>query len=229
MKSIVISFGFVILFHVGLLLFGRALFPKAHKEEKLKVTEVDLTENNKEKEPEETKEKVEEKVEPAPEQMVDAKVFQDAAPAADAPPALSAMSLSDLAGALNGAAGESFFGGGGGGLQGGGVIGGSGTGGLGGDGMENALSGSEVDERPQMLGTPNINLPPELRKLKGKVVVRLVVDATGSVKTPQVETSTNSALNSHVLAGLREARFEPAKRNGKPVPCKVRLPISLGA
>lgn len=228
MKSIVISFGFVILFHVGLMLFGRALFPKTHKAEKLKVTEVDLSEAAKEKEPEEAKEKVEEKVEAQPEQMVDAKVFQDAAPAAEAPPALSAMSLSDLAGALNGAAGESFFGGAGG-LQGGGVIGGSGTGGFGGDGMDGALSGSEVDERPQMLGTPNINLPPELRKTKGKVVVRLVVDASGAVKTPQVETSTNSALNSHVLAGLRDTRFEPAKRNGKPVPCKVRLPISLGA
>jgi TonB family protein len=227
MKAIVISFCFVILFHVGLLLFGRALFPKPHKEEKLKVTEVDLTENTKEKEPEETKEKVEEKVEAPPEQMVDAKVFQDAAPA-DAPPALSAMSLSDLAGALNGAAGESFFGGGGS-LQGGGVIGGSGTGGFGGDAMESALSGSEVDERPQMLGAPNIKLPPELRKAKGKVVVRLIVDATGSVKQPQVETSSNSALNTHVIAGLRDARFEPAKRNGKAVSCKVRLPISLGA
>jgi TonB family protein len=55
------------------------------------------------------------------------------------------------------------------------------------------------------------------------------VDANGSVKQPQVETSSNSALNSHVIAGLRDARFEPAKRNGKPVACKVRLPISLGA
>lgn len=227
MKSIAASFFVVILFHVGLLLFGRALFPRAHKEEKLKVTEVDLTENTKEEVKEETQEKVEEKVEAPPEQMVDAKVFQDAAPAAEAPAALSAMSLSDLAGALNGTAGESFFGGSGS-LQGGGVIGGTGTGGFGSDGLEGAMSGSEVDERPQMLSTPDIQLPPELRKARGKVVVRLIVDATGAVKQPQVESSTNSALNAHVLAGLRDVRFEPAKRNRKPVPCKVRLPISLG-
>lgn len=228
MKGTVIAFFIVILFHAGMLLFGRALFPKPHKAEKLKVTEVDLTENAKEKEPDENKEKVEEKVETPPEQMVDTKLFQEAAPVENAPPALSAMSLSDLAGALNGAIGESFFGGGGS-LQGGGVIGGTGSGGIAGDGMGSALSSGEVDERPQMLGAPNIKLPPELRKAKGRVVVRLVVDATGSVQQPQVETSTNSALNPHVLAGLRDTRFEPAKRDGKAVPCKVRLPISLGA
>ena len=79
------------------------------------------------------------------------------------------------------------------------------------------------------MGSPNIKLPPELRKAKGKVVVRLVVDESGRITKPQVESSTNLALNDHVLVGLADMRFEPATRGGKKVPCKVRLPIVLGA
>ena len=61
------------------------------------------------------------------------------------------------------------------------------------------------------------------------VIVRLVVDEKGKIQKPQVETSTNSALNQAVLDGILSMRFEPATRGGKKVSCKVRLPIVIGA
>jgi len=212
-------------FHVGLLLFGKALFPQAHKAETLKVTEVDLTEDAKEKEPEVEKEKVAEQVEAPATDMVDAKMFEEA-PAAEAPAALSAMSLSDLAGALGGA--MSDFGGSGG-ITSGGIIGGTGTGTLGSAGAGDSLGSGDVDERPRPMGSPNIKLPPELKKAKGKVVVRLVVDESGKTVKPTVESSSNALLNQHVIDGVLAMKFEPATRGGKKVPCKVRLPIVLGA
>lgn len=216
-----------VLFHAGLLLFGKALLPSAAKKETITVTEVDLTDAPKEKDQqEEEKEKVQDKVEAPPDQMVDAKMFEEAPPAAEAPAALSAMSLSDLAGALGGAVSDF---GGGGAITSGGVIGGTGTGTLSSAAASDAMGGGDVDQRPRPMGSPNIKLPPELRKAKGKVVVRLVVDESGRITKPQVESSTNLALNDHVLVGLADMRFEPATRGGKKVPCKVRLPIVLGA
>lgn len=214
-----------VVFHVGLLLFGKALFPQSHQEKPLKVTEVDLTENAKEKEPEVEKEKVAEQVEAPPTDMVDAKMFEEA-PAAEAPAALSAMSLSDLAGALGGAMSEF---GGSGGITSGGIIGGTGTGTLGNSGAGDSLGSGDVDERPRPMGSPNIKLPPELKKAKGKVVVRLVVDESGKITKPTVESSSNALLNQHVIDGILAMKFEPATRGGKKVPCKVRLPIVLGA
>jgi TonB family protein len=217
-----------VLLHVAFLLFGKALFPAVVKHQETKVTEVDLTEvaaKEEEKPEEQEQEKVEEAVEAAPEQMVDLKAFEAPEPAG--PAALAPMSLSDLAGALNGAAGDSFFGGGGG-ITSGGVIGGTGSGVLGGGGMDGGLGSEQVDERPRAMGSPDIKLPPELRKVKGKVVVKVIVDETGRIIKPQIESSTNSALNKHVLDGILAMRFEPATRGGRKVPAKVRLPIVIG-
>ncbi|MBL9117580.1 MAG: energy transducer TonB [Verrucomicrobiaceae bacterium] len=215
-----------VLVHVGFLLFGKALFPSAPVKEQVKVTEVDLTETVKEEEKpqEQEPEKAEQQVQAAPEQMVDMKAFEEPPPAG--PAALAPMSLSDLAGALNGAGGESFFGGAGG-ITSGGVIGGTGAGGFGGAGMADALAG-DVDEKPRALGSPEIKLPPELRKVKGKVIVKIIVDENGRIMKPQIESSTNSVLNKHVLDGIVAMRFEPATRGGKKVSAKVRLPIVLG-
>lgn len=221
-------FAAAVLVHVGFLLFGKALFPAVVKHEEMKVTEVDLTDvakKEEEKPQEQEQEKVEEEVQAAPEQMVDLKAFEEPPPAG--PAALAPMSLSDLAGALNGAAGESFFGGAGG-ITSGGVIGGTGSGMLGGTGMDGALGGDQVDERPRAMGSPDIKLPPELRKAKGKVIVKVIVDETGRIIKPQIESSTNSALNKHVLDGILAMRFEPATRAGRKVSAKVRLPIVIG-
>jgi TonB family protein len=215
-----------VLFHALLLLFGKALLPSSEKKDEMKVTEVDLTDAAKEPEEAEKTEEKPEEVETPPDQLqLDTKVFEAAEAAPEAPAALSAMSLSDLAGALGGA--MSDFGGGGG-LSSGGAIGGTGMGTGGGGMADGALGGSDVDERPRPVGAPSIKLPPALRKSGGKVVVRLVVDDKGKISNPQVESSTNSALNSYVLDGVRTMNFEPATRKGRPVSCKVRLPVVMG-
>jgi TonB family protein len=91
-----------------------------------------------------------------------------------------------------------------------------------------AMDSMDVDEKPRAMGAPNIKLPRELKGASGKVIVRLVVDEKGKIQKPQVETSTNSALNQAVLDGIQSMRFEPASRGGKKVACKVRLPIVIG-
>jgi TonB family protein len=215
-----------VLVHAALLLFGKALLPSSEKKDELKITEVDLTQEVKEKEkaPETEQEKVQEKVEAPAQEIVDTKVFEEPPPAAG-PAALTPMSLSDLAGALSGA--DSMFSTGGG-ITSGGVIGGTGSGTLGDGSMAAAAGAGEVDEQPKPMGSPDIKLPAALKKAKGKVVVKLVVDESGKVTRPQVESSTNSQLNPHVITGLSAMRFEPATRGGKKVPCKVRLPIVIG-
>jgi TonB family protein len=214
-----------VLVHAALLLFGKALLPSSEKKEEVKITEVDLTQEVKEKEkaPETEQEKVQEKVEAPAQEIVDTKVFEE--PPAAGPAALTPMSLSDLAGALSGA--ESMFSTGAG-ITSGGVIGGTGSGSLADAGMSAAAGAGEVDEQPRPMGSPDIKLPAALKKAKGKVVVKLVVDESGKVTRPQVESSTNSQLNPHVITGLSAMRFEPATRGGKKVPCKVRLPIVIG-
>lgn len=72
--------------------------------------------------------------------------------------------------------------------------------------------------------------PPVLyaEKVQGNVVLRLYVNADGSVvndSTRVAESSNNATLDSAALKGARDLRFVPAKRHGTPMPVSILFPV----
>ncbi len=92
------------------------------------------------------------------------------------------------------------------------------SGGGGSDGLPTGLNGNV---RPPY--------PPEAlaRGIEGVVVLRVVVEEDGAVRSAMVETSSgNAALDLSASTTVRDRwHFEPARRNGMPVECEVLVPI----
>ncbi len=102
---------------------------------------------------------------------------------------------------------------------------------LGGGIMDQMMSGigGEIDQKPQAITRVAPRLPSTLgrQRLVGSVDVEFVVDAQGRVQSPRVVRSFNTLLNEHVLKAIRQWRFKPASRGGKPVPMKTRMPFKF--
>jgi TonB family protein len=72
--------------------------------------------------------------------------------------------------------------------------------------------------------------PVEMRKEKkeGLVVVELLIDVQGYVKSVSIVQGADPAFNEVVLEKLKDARFRPAMdQTGQPINCRVRLPIGF--
>lgn len=69
--------------------------------------------------------------------------------------------------------------------------------------------------------------PPELRALgrEGEVEARVVVLADGSVGGAVLESSSDDAFTAAAQEALREARFQPAERAGRPVASWITLEL----
>jgi protein TonB len=136
----------------------------------------------------------------------------------DAPP----LDLSQLEIALNPTFGE--------GLMGGdfavqlNTIGSSGK-----DGDVDALfSITDLDQQPRIIYQPSPILNREVReKAPGKVYIVFVVDKQGRVENPIVQKSSDPVFDKPALTAVKQWKFEPGKRNGKPVRFRMRVPISF--
>jgi protein TonB len=75
------------------------------------------------------------------------------------------------------------------------------------------------------------NYPIELRKrgLEGTVHIVFLVDQAGTVQSPKVERSTDPAFERPAMEAVRRWKFEAGTKNGRPVPFKMRVPISFRA
>ena len=60
---------------------------------------------------------------------------------------------------------------------------------------------------------------------EGLVVVQAVVAADGSVADAEVVQSAHPLLDAEALAAVRRGRFEPARKDGRPVAATIRAPI----
>lgn len=65
------------------------------------------------------------------------------------------------------------------------------------------------------------------RKTPATVVVVFIVDERGRVQEASVQSSTDSAFNNSALSAVKQWRFEPAQRKGKPAPDRMRVPINF--
>jgi protein TonB len=86
-----------------------------------------------------------------------------------------------------------------------------------------------VDLLPSKLrGNPAPIYPPEAlrNRIEGRVVLRALISATGTVQSLTVHRSSNvPLLDEAALTAVRAWRFQPGLRAGKAVPCEVAIPI----
>lgn len=237
-RAVIFALVAAVVVHGGILLFGGLVLFHG-KSEAVVRENVDLVgeaDEKKDDKKEEDKPKAQESAESqeqlaaAQEPLPDLKALE--APAGPATgPALAAMSLADLEGALNGdgSGGDGF--GGGSSLVSGGRIGANGAGGPGGGELDGAFAIADLDQRPRAVIQTAPAYPVDLRrrKVEGSVQVVFLVDVAGKVTNPRVETSTNPAFERPALEAVRQWKFEPGTRGGQKVAFKMRVPISFNA
>jgi protein TonB len=137
-------------------------------------------------------------------------------PAVDAPP----LDLSQLELALN--PGDGAFGGGDFTINLNGVTGNSGD-------VDAIFSLSDLDQKPRVVYQPAPIYPAELarKKLEGTVYILFVVDKSGKTRDLKVQKSSHPAFNKPALKAVKQWKFEPGKRKGKPVQFRMRVPITF--
>ena len=97
-----------------------------------------------------------------------------------------------------------------------------------GDDVDALFSLSDLDQKPRVVHQPAPVLSRQVRqKSPGTVYVIFVVDQSGRVESPTVQQSSDPVLESAALSAVRQWRFEPGKRNGKPVRFRMRVPITF--
>lgn len=99
----------------------------------------------------------------------------------------------------------------------------------GGDNMDAIFSLSDLDQKPRVMYQPAPQYPAALRskKLKGTVTIIFVVDKRGRVQNPKVQKTTHPGFNQNALKSVRQWKFEPAKKGGKAVSFRYRVPLTF--
>src|SRR5262245_56657163 len=114
----------------------------------------------------------------------------------------------------------------------GGRIGGTGRAGDADDGGEGgAFSIAELDQKPRAIlqTAPQYTYELRQKKIEGTVSVLFIVDETGRVVNPRIETSPNPGFERAVLEAVRQWKFEAAVRGGKKVAARMRVPLRFSA
>jgi len=90
------------------------------------------------------------------------------------------------------------------------------------------------DQRPQIVGGVgslylNINYPEKARNqgIEGQLRLEFTVEADGEVSAVKVVDSLHPLCDSAAVKGVRSVDFVPAKRNGDPIPIRLKLPIKF--
>jgi periplasmic protein TonB len=86
---------------------------------------------------------------------------------------------------------------------------------------------TKVDENPVPITTPPPIYPESLikEKLSGIAAVVIVIDQTGAVISSTVSKSSHPDLEKPAIDAVSKWKFQPGKKDGKPVKVKVTLPL----
>lgn len=87
---------------------------------------------------------------------------------------------------------------------------------------------ADLDQKPRIIYQPGPMLTKEVRKkAPGKVYIIFVVDQSGRVQDPQVQTASDPIFEKPALDAIRKWKFEPGKRSGQPVRFRMRVPFTF--
>ena len=96
------------------------------------------------------------------------------------------------------------------------------------DGEGGTFSVADLDQQPRVLYPHNPQITPQIRrKAPGTVYVVFLVDEEGRVQNPVVQQSPDPVFDRAALDAIKKWKFEPGKRNGKPVRFRMRQPITF--
>ena len=86
---------------------------------------------------------------------------------------------------------------------------------------------SDLDHAPTVISSISPKYPPELlrARVEGTVVLLFVVDESGRVLEPRVESTTHPAFEQPALEAVRRWKFRPGSREGTSVRTYMRLPM----
>ena len=86
----------------------------------------------------------------------------------------------------------------------------------------------DLDQKPRVVYQPAPTLSAETkRKAPGTVYVLFVVDQSGRVESPTVQSATDPVFERPALAAVKQWKFEPGRRKGQPVRFRMRVPITF--
>lgn len=98
---------------------------------------------------------------------------------------------------------------------------------LGGD-MDSLFDFGGLEEKPQPIYRARPQVTRVMRKrMPATVNILLTVNEQGQVETPVVQSSDDPIFEAPALEAIRQWRFEPGKRNGRPDSFRVRQPITF--
>jgi protein TonB len=87
---------------------------------------------------------------------------------------------------------------------------------------------SLYDEAPRPIAMAKPRYPQRAyeKRIEGTVLTEILISETGSVAHSEIRRSI-PGLDEAALATVREWRFTPAKRGGKPVACTAKAPVTF--
>lgn len=69
--------------------------------------------------------------------------------------------------------------------------------------------------------------PSNPNKLSGMVMATLNIDEKGFVVDATIAKSTDAALDTQVIDAVKQWRFNPAKKGGSAISCKINVPFKF--
>ncbi|QNN23165.1 TonB family protein [Planctomycetales bacterium ZRK34] len=89
----------------------------------------------------------------------------------------------------------------------------------------------DLDQQARVISQTSPKITSAMRKVMRStsvtVYVKLIIDETGRVANAVVEKSSNPLFNAETLKAITKWRFEPGKKNGKPIRARRRIPITF--
>lgn len=97
-----------------------------------------------------------------------------------------------------------------------------------GESLDSVFDMADLDQKPRVIYQPGPTWTRQLReKAPGTVYILFMVNQRGNVQNPIVQKTTHPIFAKPALAAVKQWKFEPGKRNGKPVRFRMRVPITF--
>lgn len=87
-----------------------------------------------------------------------------------------------------------------------------------------AVHANDWDEQPSVKKSV---APDNPSGVQGMVMATIEIDEKGNVVNATIAKSTDAALEPHVIDAVQQWLFNPAKKGGSPIACKINVPFKF--